>query len=72
LSFTLCYNEFVKRIIVIMFLLFPALAYAQPSIKFATEKFDFGDVKQGTQLAYTFEFENAGKEDLIIGRLVPS
>ena len=55
-----------------MLLLFPALAYAQPAIKFATEKFDFGDVKQGTHLSYTFEFENTGSEDLIIGRLVPS
>ena len=62
----------MKKIIIILLLLFPVLAYAQPSMKFATEKFDFGDVKQGTQLSYTFEFENTGSEDLIIGRLVPS
>ena len=62
----------MKRMIVILLLLFPAMAYAQPSIKFVTEKFDFGDVKQGIPLAYTFEFENTGTKDLVIVKLSPS
>ena len=62
----------MKRLIVILLLLLPALAYAQPSMKFVAESYDLGYVKQGVRLSYTFEFENVGNEDLVLGKLVPS
>jgi hypothetical protein len=56
---------FMKKIILIL-LLFPAFAWAQAALQFAAEKHDFGNVIQGAQLEYTFEFMNAGSEELII------
>jgi hypothetical protein len=61
----LCYNVFMKIIILIL-LLFPAFAWAQPTLEFTTEKHDFGNVIQGPQLEYTFEFINAGSDELIV------
>lgn len=65
----LCYNGFMKKMILLVFALFPALAWAQPSLDFKTEKHDFGTVGQGPQLEYAFEFVNAGSEELIIKRV---
>jgi hypothetical protein len=56
----------MKRILLILLVLFPTFAWAQPSIEFKTEKYDFGNVNQGAQLEYTFEFINAGSDELII------
>jgi len=61
----ICYTVFMKKIILIL-LLFPTVAWAQPALEFTTEKHDFGNVIQGTQLEYTFEFINAGSDELII------
>ena len=55
----------MKQILLIL-LLFPTWAWAQPSILFTTENHDFGYVVQGVQLEYLFEFTNAGSEALII------
>jgi hypothetical protein len=54
------------RKFILILLLFPAIAWAQPAIEFTVEKHDFGNVIQGTQLEYTFEFVNAGSDELII------
>ena len=54
------------KIIILILLLFPAFAWAQPIIEFTTEKHDFGNVIQGAQLEYTFEFINAGSDELIV------
>ena len=56
----------MKRVLFILIALFPAVAWAQPAINFHTEKHDFGNVKQGDQLEYTFDFSNAGTEELVI------
>jgi hypothetical protein len=61
----ICYNVFMKKL-VLMLLLFPAVAWSQPALEFTTEKHDFGNVIQGAQLEYTFAFINAGSDDLII------
>ena len=61
----ICYNVFMKKIILIL-LLFPTVAWAQPALEFTTEKHDFGKVIRGAQLEYTFEFINAGSDELII------
>ena len=56
----------MKQIVFILWLLFPAWVWAQPSLVFTVENHDFGYVIQGVQLEYTFEFMNAGSEELII------
>jgi hypothetical protein len=45
---------------------FPALAWSAPAIEFQTQKHDFGNVAQGVQLEYQFEFSNTGTDELII------
>jgi hypothetical protein len=55
----------MKKVTLIL-LLFPTLAWAQPSLVFTSEKHDFGNVMQGVQLEYGFEFMNAGSDELII------
>lgn len=61
-----------KILLFTLFLLFPALAYAQPSIVFDAEEYDFGTVEKGNAMEHTFDFANAGDEELIIEKLVPS
>lgn len=60
----------MKLIVLIVFLLLPLSAYAQPFILFETEAHDFGEVKQGTHLEHVFEFSNSGAGELSIERLV--
>lgn len=62
----------MKRALVILLLLFPALAFAQPSLEFINISHDGGVVKEGTALQHVFEFKNSGDMELIINRLVPS
>lgn len=62
----------MRIIILIVAILVPFTVYAQPSIKFDSEVFDFEEVRQGKQLEHTFQFVNSGTEDLLIERLVPS
>lgn len=37
-----------------------------PVVKFDVESFDFGDIKPGSKVEYTFNLKNIGKRDLII------
>ena len=62
----------MRKSLVILVLLLPALAYGAPSIRFTTELHDFGTVNQGEFLEFNFEFTNAGDEDLLIRRLTAS
>jgi hypothetical protein len=59
----------MKKFIFILFMLFPSLVKAEPTIVFNSEQHDFGNVKQGEPLEFTFEFSNAGPEELIIGKV---
>jgi len=59
----------MKKILFALFVLFPALGWAQPSIFFQTENHDFGTVNQGEQLEYKFEFINSGSDELIISAI---
>jgi hypothetical protein len=52
--------------VIILFLWFPALAWAGSAIEFQTEKHDFGKVMKEEQLEYQFEFTNRGTDELII------
>ena len=56
----------MKKLLITFFFLVPALAVAQPAIRFKTVRHDFGAVAQGPQLEYRFEFSNAGTEELIL------
>ncbi len=62
----------MKRLLIILVVLFPGLACAEPSISFESELHDFGTVRQGDFLEFAFEFTNTGTEDLLIGRLTAS
>lgn len=42
------------------------VAVAQPAIKFKTESHDFGEITEGTQAVYEFEFTNTGNQPLIL------
>jgi hypothetical protein len=63
----------MKKIFLILFLLiFPSIAFAQPSIEFKTDSYDFGTVPPGDNIEHTFDFKNSGNEDLEIKRLSSS
>lgn len=66
------YNKNMRRLFLILVLIVPSLAFAQPAIKFEAESHDFGGVREGTRLEHVFEFTNEGTEDLLVDRLVPS
>ena len=67
--YELCYNLPMQKIFFLIFVLFPTLGWAQPSIEFQTEKHDFGTVNQGVQLEYKFEFTNNGSDELFISEI---
>ena len=58
----------------ILLLLSSTGVYAQaengPDLKFDEKKHDFGDVIQGDVVEHNFKFTNAGKEPLVISRIV--
>lgn len=63
----------MRKLVLLAFLfLVPAVSYAQPSIVFDTENFDFGTVTQVDTIEHVFEFTNTGDKELIIDKLVPS
>jgi len=62
----------MKRLILIIALLVPAVVYAQPSITFKDEFHDLGEVLQGADVEYTYEFSNSGTEDLEISKVATS
>jgi hypothetical protein len=62
----------MKRLLIVLVILFPSLVYAGPSIRFESELHDFGTVRQGDLLECQFAFVNAGTEELFIKRLTAS
>ena len=62
----------MKRWLIFLIISFPALVYAEPSIKFENELHDFGTVGQGDLLEFAFAFTNMGNEELLIKRLTGS
>jgi hypothetical protein len=62
------------RSLVILFcvLLFPVISYAQPMIVFDAETKDYGKVTAGELIEQVFDVRNAGDQELIIEKLVPS
>jgi len=68
-SYRLCYNLPMKALILILLILVPASVLAQPVIVFQAEHHDFGTVRQGEKLTYTFEFGNTGTDDLVVSQV---
>lgn len=63
----------MRKIFLLLFLLlFPVVSYSQPLILFDTDRYDFGTINVGEMIEYTFEFTNAGDEELVIEKLIPS
>lgn len=56
----------MKKYIIIGLFTCLANIFAQPMFKFASESYDFGEVPEGPQAIYSFEFTNSGDKDLII------
>ena len=61
----------MKKILLILLLCFPALAYASPVITFERETHNFGQVVHGELLEYSFDFTNTGTDELVIQRISP-
>ncbi len=53
-------------------LLFAHFCLAQGSLTFAKEAHDFGNVEEGTQATYEFEFTNTGKAPVVISNVSAS
>gem|GEM_PF-1262386 len=66
------YTNMRKMVFLIFLLVFPAIAYAQPSISFDSESYDFGTIPQGKAIEHTFEVSNAGTAELVIQKVIPS
>jgi hypothetical protein len=63
----------MRKIVFLIFLLvFPVIAYAQTSISFDSESYDFGTIPPGKAIEHTFEVSNAGNAELVIQKLIPS
>lgn len=63
----------MRKVFLLVFLFFfPTVSYSQPSILFDPDRYDFGTVTQGDAVEHTFDFTNAGDEELVIEKLVPS
>ncbi len=43
-----------------------------PGIVFASEKYDFGTVEEGSMVQHVFEFTNNGTEKLVIDGVIPT
>ncbi len=56
-------------LVIIAMLLLPAVAHAAPSIRFESDTHDFGQIKPGDEVRFTFKFLNAGTDDLIINKI---
>jgi len=65
-SARLWYTGGMTRLWVLLAMLLPAIAWAEPSIRFSAEQHDFGSVLPGASLEHPFTFTNDGTDELII------
>ncbi len=61
-----------KIVLFALLLLVPTVSYAQPAIMFESETHDFGTLKGVEVLEHTFDFTNAGDQELIIKQVSAS
>lgn len=62
----------MNKIVIILLLCIPSLAYANPVITFEKETHNFGHVAHGELVEYSFDFTNTGTEELVIQRISPN
>lgn len=62
----------MRHIVLLLLMVIPCLAQAEPGIRFESELHDFGIVKQGDFLEWQFAFTNTGTDDLLIRKITPS
>jgi imidazole glycerol phosphate synthase subunit HisF len=58
--------------LILLIVLLPTLACAEPSVQFEVEQHDFGQVQQGDQLEFAFHFSNQGADELSIKNITGS
>jgi len=56
----------MRRLWVLLVLFLPAVAWAEASIRFTEEAYDFGSVLAGAPLEHSFSFTNGGTDELVI------
>lgn len=66
-----------KGILILLGIIFASSVFAQTATKgaimtFETTSHDFGDVKTGTKVSYTFKYKNTGTDTLKIDNVVSS
>jgi len=65
-------TKHMRYLLLFFLILFsPVAAYAQPAIVFDSERYNFGKVSE-LSLVHTFDFMNAGDEELVINSITPS
>lgn len=63
----------MRKLVLLAFLfLVSAVSYAQPSIVFDAETYDFGTVSKVDTIEHVFEFTNTGDQEIVIDKLIPS
>ncbi len=59
----------MRKLIIVILLLLPVSALAQPTITFDSDTYDFGVVSGDELLKHNFEVRNTGSEELVIQKL---
>lgn len=59
----------LKKVFLLIFIIFSAIAFSQPIASFEKKQIDFGTVTEGTVCKYTFKFRNTGNKPLIIQKV---
>lgn len=59
----------MKCIVLFIALFMPVAGYAAPSITFESDTHDFGKVREGDKLEFSFAFGNTGTGELVIEKL---
>jgi hypothetical protein len=56
----------MRKIFLALFVLITSVAFSQENVKFNTTKHNFGKIKKGTPVSYTFSFLNTGTKPLVV------
>ncbi len=56
----------MKKIFLLLFLFASVATFAQDAVKFNSKKHNFGKIKKGTPVSYSFSFVNSGSKPLVV------
>ncbi len=62
----------MKRVVLFLSTLAISCGFAQGNFKFVEENHDFGQIPEGPQVSYTFEYTNVGDKPLTVTNVAPS